>query len=137
MLYTTFSGNVTIRCTFRFYSWDFGQEIFCRDYFRGLTRRLDIKARVEPSSARPQEAVRGECGDNNYTRVVLQIYNRLEIQFYVVYPFIKSIINSTIHIYNRMTSIKIPCGPDIFPLLLFLPFLMSLSSSALIRSVTR
>merc|ERR1712038_235044 len=62
--------------------------------------------------ARPQEAVRGECGDNNYTRVVLQTY-------------------------NRMTSIKIPCGPDIFPLLLFLPFLMSLSSSALIRSPLR
>merc|ERR1711994_334065 len=37
----------------------------------------------------------------------------------------------------RMTSIKIPCGPDIFPLLLFLPFLMSLSSSALIRSPLR
>ena len=84
MLYTTFSGNVRIRCTFRFYSWDFGQEIFCRDYFRGLTRRLDIKARVEPSSARPQEAVRGECGENNYARVVLQIYNMLEIQFYAM-----------------------------------------------------
>ena len=45
-----------------------GKKYFVVDYFRGLTRRLDIKARAEPSSARPQEAVRGECGDN---RVVL------------------------------------------------------------------
>ena len=60
-----FSGNVTIR----FYSWDFGQEIFCRGLFSRANKEVRyIKARAEPSSARPQEAVRGECGDN---RVVL------------------------------------------------------------------